>query len=125
MTMLECAFSHAGWAIVWMDSDWNLPSLGADPDTITMSGFSGGSYQTSMMSVIHSDLIKGVGLFNGGPYANSVLDRDTPDEGKSIAEAYRYEAAGAIPSLANLKDYPVYIHSGLKDNVVPGRIQDD
>lgn len=45
-----------------------LPALGANPDTITASGFSSGSYMSTHLHVIFSDIIKGVGLLNGGAY---------------------------------------------------------
>jgi hypothetical protein len=42
--------------------------LGADADSITMSGFSSGAFMTNIQAIIHSDKIKGIGLLNGGPY---------------------------------------------------------
>ena len=45
-----------------------LPNLGADGDSITMSGFSSGSFMTNIQALVHSDKIKGIGLFSGGPY---------------------------------------------------------
>ena len=42
--------------------------MGANPDTITSSGFSSGSYMSAHLHVIMSDTIKGVGLMNGGSY---------------------------------------------------------
>ena len=46
----------------------SLPYLGANPSTITSSGFSSGSYMSAHLHVIMSDTIKGVGLMNGGAY---------------------------------------------------------
>jgi len=43
--------------------------MGINPDTITFSGLSGGSYMATTMHVIHSETIKGTGLIVGGPYA--------------------------------------------------------
>lgn len=48
----------------------SLPSLNADPDSITFSGFSGGSYFATIMHVTNSDRVAGVGLFSGGAYAS-------------------------------------------------------
>ena len=45
-----------------------LPPMGANPDTITSSGFSSGAYMSSFIHVIMSEKIKGVGLIMGGPY---------------------------------------------------------
>jgi len=55
------------WATYRSDT---LPSLNADPDSITFSGFSGGSYFSTIMHVSHSSRIAGVGLLNGGAYAS-------------------------------------------------------
>lgn len=43
--------------------------MNADPDSITISGFSGGAYVSSQFSVIYSDVFKGGGFFSGGPYS--------------------------------------------------------
>lgn len=45
-----------------------LLSLGVNPNTITISGHSGGSYMSTLVHVAHSATIKGVGLMKGGPY---------------------------------------------------------
>ena len=45
-----------------------LPAMGGDAETFAMLGISGGSYMTTNMHVIHSDIIKGAGLVIGGPY---------------------------------------------------------
>lgn len=42
--------------------------MNADPDSITVSGFSGGSFFTAFLHTQLSDKIKGVGLFSGGPF---------------------------------------------------------
>lgn len=46
----------------------SIPPLGANPDTITISGFSSGSFMSTHMHVIFSDIIKGAGCMAGGPY---------------------------------------------------------
>ena len=45
-----------------------LPALGANPDTVTASGFSAGSYMSNMIHVAFSETIKGIGMVSGGPY---------------------------------------------------------
>jgi poly(3-hydroxybutyrate) depolymerase len=47
-----------------------LPGFGADPNSITISGFSGGGFMADQMKVIFSDTFKGAGLLAGGPYYN-------------------------------------------------------
>jgi len=44
----------------------SLPPMGADPDTIVLTGYSCGSWMAHQTHVINSGTIKGVGLFNGG-----------------------------------------------------------
>ena len=46
----------------------SLPALGADPNTVTFSGISGGGYMSNVMQIIHSKRVKGTGLVVGGPY---------------------------------------------------------
>ena len=45
-----------------------LPVMGVNPNTISMSGQSSGSYMTNHMQVLHSERIKGYGMMEGGPY---------------------------------------------------------
>ena len=45
-----------------------LPFMKADPDTVTVSGYSAGCYMAELMQIIHSDTIKGSGLFQCHPY---------------------------------------------------------
>jgi len=48
-----------------------MPALGADSKMLTMSGFSGGSYMTNNLHVVHSDIIKGSSLIAGGLWYES------------------------------------------------------
>jgi poly(3-hydroxybutyrate) depolymerase len=48
--------------------DHVLPPLGANPDTITISGYSTGAYMAQAMTIIFSETIKGCGEVGGGPY---------------------------------------------------------
>jgi len=50
----------------------SLPSLNADPDSVTFSGFSGGSFMSALVGTANSDTVKGVGLFSGGPYGSTI-----------------------------------------------------
>ena len=51
-----------------MGNDNSLPGFGAEPNSVTISGFSGGSKMAGMMTVIYSETFKGSGLLAGGPY---------------------------------------------------------
>jgi hypothetical protein len=44
-----------------------------------MSGFSSGSFMTAIQALVHSDKIKGIGLFSGGPYG-TWASTDYPDK---------------------------------------------
>jgi len=48
----------------------SLPALGGAPDSMTISGFSGGSAAATQFHTIYSDDIKGVGLFCGSVYGD-------------------------------------------------------
>ena len=72
------------WAIILSWNTYlgnNLPSFNADPDSITFSGFSGGSWMAHHMHVANSERIAGVGLFNGGSYG-SLFDRSDLTAGR-------------------------------------------
>lgn len=75
-----------------------LPPLGGDAESVTISGFSSGSFMTHLLHVVHSKTIKGVGLTAGGP-----IHRD------EIGLLKDLEAKGLIDPLSNLKGDPVYM----------------
>ncbi len=102
-----------------------LPSMNADPDSVTVSGFSGGSWYATILHVSNSERIAGVGLLNGGAYASlkendDLLNRDrstrdikdfdeyyTKNEeianaDNFIKETNDFEAKGKIDPLINL-----------------------
>jgi len=56
--------------------------LNADPDSVTISGFSGGGYTSSLLTVIYSDVFKGGGFFSGGPY--SANNNEHPETMKKL-----------------------------------------
>lgn len=78
---------------------FQLPAFGADPDTITMSGYSCGSWAAHMFHVINSERIKGSGIFNGGGLWDSDYLQTMSDN-------------GSINDVSNLSGAPVYIFSG-------------
>lgn len=86
-----------------------------------MSGISGGSFFTSTASIAFSDVIKGVGLFVGGPFgtpsteAGSTAMTAEEKAAMSYAKAIEYQEAGYVDPLSNLKDEPVFIYSGAED----------
>ena len=88
-----------------------MPGFGADPDTITISGFSGGAFAADQLKVIYSETFKGAGLLAGGPYYNmnfydldDELDSAEVMGQQSIDSAEKVEADGGIDPLSNLED---------------------
>lgn len=47
--------------------DGILPSFNVDPNGITVSGFSAGAYFATQFHVAFSKLVRGVGIWSGGP----------------------------------------------------------
>jgi predicted esterase len=116
-----------------MGSDLSLPSMGADPNTITVYGFSCGSYMATNLNVVFSDTFKGAGLISGGPYMAekyypfgglstplNEYDRNAETLApKIIADAIENNADGLIDPLSNLSNMPIYIMSNKEDTTVP------
>ena len=100
-----------------------LPTLGADPNTITISGLSGGSYGASYLSTAFSDTFIGVGLWIGGSFGEHVLESDleldpVTTAAANVALAEELFAEGEIDNPANISGWPVYIFSGTEDETV-------
>ena len=47
-----------------------LPALNAEPNTVTVSGFSAGAYFSHRLQIIFSEEFKGMAAFAGVPYYN-------------------------------------------------------
>ena len=104
-----CIWLYSFW---FTNDDYILPGLNVNPDTITASGFSSGSFMTTNVHFIHSNLIKGVGLIAGGMYGNH-LDDDSCDRDTirniTLKFAQDNENNGLIDSLENMEGAPIYI----------------
>ena len=99
-----------------INPDHDLPSFGAESFSVTVSGFSGGSYLASQIDVIYSDLIQGVGLIEGGSYGGKyIFDPSSNDTQLSIDTAKLMESKGLISPLVNALGKPIWIHSGTSD----------
>ena len=61
-------FWETDWSLYALEEFIDLPGLGVDPDTVTVSGYASGSYMANVMHVAYSETIKGAGLICGGPY---------------------------------------------------------
>ena len=104
-----------------------LPRLHALTDAWTVSGLSSGGYMASQIAVAHSRLVRGVGVFAGGPYycvgidlrrAEGACMKGAPDYAASRREAERLAALRLIDPVENLKDVRAWILAGAADTVV-------
>lgn len=66
---LTCMFSDSAYVMKWLDKSSSLPALNADPNYITLSGFSGGGGFATNFHVTNSDRVKAVGLMSSYSYA--------------------------------------------------------
>ena len=109
-----------------------LPRLGADRDTVTVSGLSSGAYMAVQFQIAYSHLVRGAGVIAGGPYdcARGSVSRalkncmaappDAPpptvaEQQARVAEAAR---AGDIDDPANLAAHRAWLFSGANDETV-------
>ena len=102
----------------YLGKDRLLPSMGAESNSVTVSGISGGSFAASQIHVIFSDMIHGSGLLVGGPYGDNYQESQSNLAPESIVKAENYYSQGMIDNLANLANDPVYIFSAAEDTVV-------
>ena len=70
------------------------------------------------LHIVHSAIVKGVALHEGGPYGMS-WTQYWETLTVSIDLARKAQEEGGIDQLSNLKESPVIISSGLQDTVVP------
>jgi len=102
---LFCPFMDSFYSNLWLYPDTKLPALGGRTTSVTISGFSGGSFTATNMHTIFSSSIKGVGLIAGGPYT-------IYNAADGISKANEMNSQGKINPLTNLNGQPVYIMSG-------------
>jgi len=70
------------------------------------------------LHIVYPDLIKGVGLYAGGPFGQNFMDMEgTIGDWKDLIP--QYAADGTIGDTALLKDAPVIIVGGANDPGVP------
>ena len=97
-----------------------LPAMGAEDDTVTVSGISGGGFTAIQMHTIYSGTIKGSGLIASRSYGVEPWDTEQTNTGtESINRANKYWDEELIDDPANLNGDPVYIYGGGKDTSVP------
>ena len=118
------------------DGKFHLAPMNVDPNTITSSGFSSGSFMSNQLHVVFSKTFKGVGLMNGGAYsigpdvmavddANVIESKEDRDKKQKefvdniIKFTDEQAAAKKIDPTTNLENAPVYIYGCEQDPVVP------
>ena len=99
-----------------INPSWQLPALGAQSNTVTVSGFSGGSSFATLLSAVEPERFDGFALLNGG-----IFGRSAEKATELIEQREQEDLAGPLSALANK---PVYIFSGEYDSVVPTYAQE-
>ena len=95
-----------------------LPALGADPDNVTVSGFSSGASLAGTMHMIYSNTIKGSGQIAGTPYGFSTTTRDEATTEMYLGQITEKLSANKIDDTANLSNDPVYVLAFDRDTYV-------
>ena len=137
---LSCKASRAVFVLaLWLGRSIGaepLPALGAQPDSVTVSGVSSGAYMAVQLHVAHSRSVRGAGAIAGGPYycAQGSLwmayyDCTTPgiftplpknDLLKLQTDALAQ--SGQIDPTANLAKAPVWLFTGTHDRTVQSEV---
>ena len=113
----------------------SLPTLNIDIKQTSVSGLSGGAFFAVQMHVAHSSIMKGAGIFAGGPYdcaqgrVNTALTScmngiPKPNVQTSINTTTTRSRAGSIDDTANLLSHRVYMFSGKEDTTVKKPVMD-
>ncbi|OXA64238.1 uncharacterized protein LOC110862464 [Folsomia candida] len=105
-----------------------LLTYDVDPNSLTVSGISSGGAFATQYHFIYSSIVKGAGIFAGGPYlcgyggpvdaAACMLTPSLVSVPWLISEANILAAANQIDPVRNLADSKVYIFHGFLDSVV-------
>lgn len=104
-----------------------LGSYNVNPSETTVSGISSGGYMAVQFGVSWSSIVRGVGVFAGGPFwcaqdsvttATSTCQIGAPSVATSTSKTDSYAASGAVDPTANLSRQKVWIFSGYNDGVV-------
>lgn len=133
------------------ETDAQLPRLGAKLEGTTLSGLSSGAYMAGQFQLAHADIVSGVAIVAGGPFAcaESAFSGIMPDAGVKFLSATRATSGcmldtlaiygvpdaekladrarslsenGRIGAIADVVTDRIYIFSGSNDSVVRPRI---
>ena len=116
-------------SVFWVSEDtkYVLPALGANPDTVMVSGFSGGAMKGMYIQATNAAEIKGSALTAGSTYGQgwrgtggSDMHKLTKGESYSLdylkEQHQRFSDEGKIDNVSNLKDRPIHLITCLKDD---------
>ena len=99
-----------------------------DPNSVTVSGFSGGGFFASHLHVIYSNVIKGAGIISGGPFGyfmeRQMMEATKVKVDNIIPHCFRLRAASKIDPLNNLQNSKVFVFFGKKDDVLAPGVTD-
>jgi len=104
-----------------------LPPLAVDPASVTISGVSSGAFMAVQFAVVHSAMVRGVGVIAGGPYFCAGLDplratgaclRGRPNWRDSVHAAEAAAALGAIDAPSHLGPIRAWVLAEGADPVV-------
>lgn len=124
-----------------------LPSLGAKPTEISVSGISSGAYMAGQFQLAHSGVVSGAAIIAGGPYGCAVSSYagfmlgpvrsaanlskavngcmlnlysiwGIPDVNHLVRQAQRLARDGEIDPVSGVLDDKVYLFSGKNDRTV-------
>ena len=99
-----------------------LPALEANPNSLSISGFSAGAFMTNQMHVAFSDTFKGAGMVAGGPY-EVILSTFGPHENKYDYLWFRQQITSLdappqqLSNIAQEKLYFKYLMNQIDDPV--------
>jgi poly(3-hydroxybutyrate) depolymerase len=119
-----------------------LPSYGADPSQISVSGLSSGAFMAAQFQVAYSASVMGAGIVAGGPFycsgslpmmgyvttamtlCGNPLFGVGPDAATLLTAAKTFAAFSQIDDTANLSKQRFYVFSGTDDQVVNASVVD-
>eukprot|EP01088_Endostelium_zonatum_P015372 TRINITY_DN3742_c0_g1_i1.p1 TRINITY_DN3742_c0_g1~~TRINITY_DN3742_c0_g1_i1.p1 ORF type:complete len:339 (-),score=42.58 TRINITY_DN3742_c0_g1_i1:52-1068(-) len=106
-----------------------LPSLNISADSITVSGISAGAAFAVQVHVVHSQIIKGAGLFAAAPYfcakdshhtaiTSCTKDPDQISVPLLLSTTYSASSSNLIDNPSHLSSSKIYLWSGTRDTIV-------
>lgn len=74
LNWFECIFSLGLFSSIFTSAERRLPSFGANPKTISVTGVSSGSYIATLLMTSYSETYQGAGIFLGGNYGSTYIN---------------------------------------------------